>query len=219
MLSLSQAIVPATAGDADASCGSCRERKALDPKSRPMTTDATQIDFAQLYEQHFDLVWRALRRYGVPDAELQDALQEVFLTVHDRFSSFEGRSTLRTWIFGIARRIARNHRPGSLLEMTDPALLDQVSPIDAGDDPACDQLEHARILQTLLTQLTPERREIVVLVELEQLTIAEAAEILNENANTLQSRLRLARSDLASAWGRTAAQQDWRRKCATMNRG
>lgn len=224
MLPLSQAMLSSTVDSstvdsiASPSCP-LRERNAPDAVSRPMTTERTKIDFTQLYEQHFDLVWRALRRYGVPDAELQDALQEVFLTVHDRFSTFEGRSTLRTWIYGIARRIARDHRLGSQLEMIDPGLLDQLSQPYPSDATGSDQAENARILYALLAQLTPERREIVVLVELEQMTIAEAADVLNENPNTLQSRLRLARSDLAAAWSRIAAQEDWRRQCATMNRG
>jgi RNA polymerase sigma-70 factor, ECF subfamily len=219
MLPLSQALLSSTVGSTASPRCPRGERNGPEAAPRPMTTDRTKIDFTQLYEQHFDLVWRALRRYGVPHAELQDALQEVFVTVHDRISSFEGRSTLRTWIYGIARRIARNHRPGSQLEMIDPGLLDQVPQAHSVDATGSDQVENSRLLYMLLAQLTPERREIVVLVELEQMTIAEAADVLNENPNTLQSRLRLARSDLAAAWGRIAAQQDWRRQCATMNRG
>src|SRR5512142_2005157 len=67
--------------------------------------------FDRVYEEHFDLVWRALRRHGVRPPELDDAIQEVFVVVHDRLPTFEGRSTLRTWIYGIARRVARDHRP------------------------------------------------------------------------------------------------------------
>lgn len=186
-------------------------------EKEPMILAGLAPDFAQLYQEHFDLVWRALRRYGVPQAELEDALQEVFLTVHDRFESFEGRSSLRTWIYGIARRIARDHRPTGRFEMTDPVVLD-ANPAISEDLPVSEEHENASLLRLLLAELTPERREIVVLVELEQMTVSEAAEVLKENPNTLQSRLRLAKGDLAKAWTRIDAQEAWRsKKCAAMN--
>src|SRR6186713_2887600 len=66
--------------------------------------------FAEVYESCAKLVWRNLRRLGVPEAALEDAAQDVFLVVHRRLSEFEGRSTLRTWIFGIVLRVAARHR-------------------------------------------------------------------------------------------------------------
>jgi RNA polymerase sigma-70 factor, ECF subfamily len=177
------------------------------------------LRFSQIYACHFDLAWRALRRYGVPAADLEDALQEVFLTVHDRIHTFEGRSSLRTWIYGIARRVAREHRPEGRLEICEPGSMDELPGVGTIDDgPDAEQHENARILYALLAELPQERREVLVLVELEQLTVAEAAEILGENQNTLQSRLRAARMELSSAWARLNAGEDWRRGCAANNR-
>ncbi len=198
--------------------------RVFGPPPRPAQWSASQrgdavssppeTDFAELYRTHFDLVWRALRRYGVAPDSLEDALQEVFLVVHRRLESFEGRSSLRTWIFGIARRVARDHRASAQFEMTEPALLEQHSTDDATDERTA-AWEASRLLHSLLSQLAPDRRELLVLVELEQMTVAEAAQVLGENANTLQSRLRQARAELAQAWERQQVQNQWRQSCAT----
>lgn len=174
------------------------------------------LAFDRLYEEHFALVWRALRRYGVEGAELDDALQEVFLVVHAKLASFEGRSSVRTWIYGIARRVARDHRTEARLEVRDPGMLDELPATREGV--TSEQRDQTRLLYALLDELEPARREVVVLVELEQMTVAEAAEILGENPNTLQSRLRLARGDLAQAWERQCARDTWRSQCATTKR-
>ena len=71
----------------------------------PVTSGAVPA-FERVYEEHFDFVWRSLRRLGVPRSALDDAVQEVFLVVHRRLAEFEGRSSLKTWLFGIAVHIA-----------------------------------------------------------------------------------------------------------------
>ena len=177
---------------------------------------AQALPFAQIYSDYFDMVWRALCRMGVAESQLEDALQEVFMTAHDRLDTFRGHSNLGTWLYGIARRVARNHRPKARTEFVDPLRLDEmVGPLDADHSASIEQREASRILQGLLAQLPTERSEILVLVELEQMTVAEAAEVLGENPNTLQSRLRLGREELAQAYSRLMAEQAWRRQCAT----
>src|SRR3954465_1058519 len=64
-------------------------------------------DWSAFYDEHFDFVWRSLRRLGVPEALLDDAAQEVFLVAFRREKEFEGRSSVRTWLFGIAWNRAR----------------------------------------------------------------------------------------------------------------
>ena len=205
--------------DTEASCGA--ERRS-DDVARSMPAPIDRPSFEQAYGESFDMVLRALRRYGVPQAQLEDALQEVFATVHDRLSSFERRSSLRTWVYGIARRVARNHRRRWREETFDPAQLDEIdNQLDNGarqrdaSERNVEKLDAARLLYNLLAQLAPEQREILILVELEQMTVTEAAEVLEENRHTLQSRLRRAHEDLARAYRRQAAEQAWRRQCTT----
>ena len=65
---------------------------------------------ATLYERHARAVWRTLLRLGVPQANIEDAVQDVFLTAHANQAGFEQRSSARTWLLGIAIRVASNAR-------------------------------------------------------------------------------------------------------------
>jgi RNA polymerase sigma-70 factor (ECF subfamily) len=175
-------------------------------------------EFDAIYQEHSDLAWRTLRRYGVPDASIDDAIQDVFMVVHTRFTSFEGRSSLRTWIFGIARRVARDHRPSaraqgegvgadSLEALPDVASKSPLATLEA--------IEGARLLESLLAALAPKKREVFILVELEQMTVLEASQALGLNPNTVSSRLRAARQDLEQALARLEAHNGWRQRCPT----
>src|SRR5262245_44836563 len=63
-----------------------------------------------IYEAHVAYVWRVVQRLGVPESSADDAVQDVFLVVHRKLDGFEGRSSIRTWLYGIALRVARDHR-------------------------------------------------------------------------------------------------------------
>jgi RNA polymerase sigma-70 factor, ECF subfamily len=70
----------------------------------------TAPTFEEVYDEYFAFVWRCLRRLGVSPAAIDDAVQEVFIVVHRRLGEFEQRSSLKTWLFGIAFRVAGAHR-------------------------------------------------------------------------------------------------------------
>src|SRR6188474_2580416 len=82
--------------------------------------------FRQIYDEHFRFVWRSLARLGVRESDLGDVTQEVFVIVHRKLSEFEGRSKVTTWLFGIAMRVARDHRQSAVVRReiaTDDASL------------------------------------------------------------------------------------------------
>src|SRR5689334_18971419 len=64
----------------------------------------------RIYELHADFVFRALRALGVPSRDVGDVMQEVFLTVHRALPGFEGRCSMKTWLFTICRSAARDRR-------------------------------------------------------------------------------------------------------------
>ena len=68
------------------------------------------MTFKEVYDEHFRFVWRSLRRLGVRESDVPDAVQDVFLVVHRRLAEFEGRSKVTTWLFGICFRVARDRR-------------------------------------------------------------------------------------------------------------
>src|SRR3954469_16481511 len=73
-------------------------------------SDGLKPTVRQVFDEHARYIWRTLRHLGVSDADTPDLCQEVFVTVHDRLPSFEGRSSLRTWLYGICIRGASEPR-------------------------------------------------------------------------------------------------------------
>src|SRR6516165_2467356 len=68
------------------------------------------VRFEDVYSEHAAFVMRTVRRLGVNAADVPDTSQQVFMTVHRRLSSFDGSSAVRTWLFGICRRVAADWR-------------------------------------------------------------------------------------------------------------
>lgn len=159
---------------------------------------AEPVPFEGIFREHFDFVWRALRSFGVSDGALDDAAQEVFLCVHRRLPEFEGRSSLRTWIYSIAYRTAQNYRRSARRRSVAPIEGDLPSS-EPGPSERLATVQASRFVLDFLDRLAPERRDVFVLCVLEELTAPDAAEILQVKLNTVYSRLRLARADFRRA--------------------
>src|SRR5262249_16903894 len=65
--------------------------------------------FRDVYDNHFEFVWRYAAFHGVPATALDDVVQEVFIVVHGRIPTFEGRASLRAWIAGVAHNVVRDY--------------------------------------------------------------------------------------------------------------
>ncbi|MDB4976197.1 MAG: polymerase sigma factor RpoE [Myxococcaceae bacterium] len=184
-------------GMRQATAGEPEEPTSLAAASRER--EPVQPSFAQVYEQHFEFVWRSARRLGVPEASLDDVVQDVFVTVYRRLEAFEGRAQLRTWLFGILRFTVRDLRRSARRKPTEELSPDL--PDTALSSPQ-DSLAHAqgtRLLHAVLLELNDDAREVFVLSELEQLSAPEVAAALALNVNTVYSRLRSARKDFEAA--------------------
>ena len=173
---------------------------------RPSPTEhaGAELDFAAVYDDHVDLVWRALRRLGVPEGAIEDATQDVFLVVHRRLGEFEGRSTLSTWVYGIAVGVARNHRRTRRRRPEHPSdgIEDELVASNASPERGAADAEAVALLERLLATLDADKREVFVLAELEELTAPEIGAALSLNVNTVYTRLRAA-TPLVSALTRT----------------
>jgi RNA polymerase sigma-70 factor (ECF subfamily) len=168
-------------------------------------TEHAAPDFEEVYDQHFDFVWRSLRRLGVPAEQLDDAAQEVFLVVHRRLGAFQGRSSLKTWVFGIVLRVSQATRRATRRRSAEPLVEDAVASGAATPAEITEKAEAARLVNTLLEALSEDHRAVFVLAELEQMTAPEIAEALGVNLNTVYSRLRAARKDFSAALQRHRA--------------
>jgi RNA polymerase sigma-70 factor (ECF subfamily) len=167
-------------------------------------------DWSAFYEAHFDSIWRGLRRLGVAEASLDDAAQEVFLIAFRRIDRFEGRSTLRTWLFGIAVMVARRFHEGRAAHAV-AELPESLPDLEAlGPHESLDQAEAVRRLYRILDQLDADKRAVFVMAELSEMTAPEIAEATRAPLNTVYSRLRAARRDFDAALKRLRAQERWR---------
>lgn len=155
----------------------------------------------EVYEREFDFVWRNLRRLGVAETALRDAAQDVFVVVHRRIAEFEGRSPLKSWLYSIVTRVARDHRRGvrrKHLGQTEEAdtVVDEREP---GPQRSAERNQDLRVLLELLNQLDDDKREAFILSDLEEMSAPEIAAAVGANLNTVYSRIRAARLELRAA--------------------
>jgi len=150
---------------------------------------APVLVFDEVYAAHVGFVWRIVRAFGLPDAAVEDVVQEVFVIVHRRLPEFEGRAAITTWLFAIARRVALAAR--RRVARTEP-LADEPTG-NADTFAAVSRAQAAAIVAAILDTMDEDKRIVFSLVELEQLSVPEVAKMLDLNLNTAYSRLRLAR--------------------------
>ena len=181
-----------------------------DPRARAATPE--RPSFESLYDAYFPYIWRSVQRLGIPLSQADDVVQEVFIVVHRKLPEFEGRSTPKTWLYGIALRVARAHRTKA--RRSDEPIGTEVermrAPGSTHPDEIAENAEAARLVDALLEGLEYDQREVFVLAELEELSAPEIAEALGAKLNTVYSRLRLARAAFAEAASRWRARDQWR---------
>ncbi|MBN2191761.1 MAG: sigma-70 family RNA polymerase sigma factor [Polyangiaceae bacterium] len=181
--------------------------KPVGPAGSGRTADEESLVFDSVYETYLPYVWRTLARMGVPEPSVEDAAQEVFIVVHRQLGDFEGRSTLKTWLFSITFRVAQEwlRRARRTRSATLPAeVSDERCP---GPYEGAVRSQAIALLYQLLTALEPEKRAVFIMGELEQMSIPEIAEALGANANTVASRLRKARREFDAAVRRLAVRE------------
>lgn len=157
---------------------------------------SAKAELGAVYRENVRYVWRCVRHLGVREADVEDITHEVFLVIGRKLSSFEGRSSLKTWIYGITLRVCGDHRKkaSTRREVAVAEHPDATSPDDPHDEAA---RSHLRLrLQRHLDALSLPQREVFVLYELEELPMKEVAEIVGVPLQTAYSRLHAARECL-----------------------
>jgi RNA polymerase sigma-70 factor (ECF subfamily) len=130
----------------------------------------------------------------VPERDLPDAVQDVFVVAHAKLSDFEARSRIETWLYGICLRLASDRRrsAASRLEVYGHET-ERVSDARAPTE-ATERREGLELLERILSALPLEQRAVFVLFEIDALSCDAIAELLEIPLGTVYSRLRLARS-------------------------
>jgi len=150
----------------------------------------------RLYRAHVDRVHRLVARIlGPADADVEDVVQQVFLAALDGARKFDGRSSVSTWVLGIAMRRALDHARARWRRDRWTKLRQTVG-LGRGWMPP-DQIHGARTeAEALLARLRPELRSVFVLHEVEGYTLAEIREMSGVSTSTLHARLKTARKKL-----------------------
>ena len=165
-------------------------------------------DFPTLYRAEFAYVWNTLRRLGAPSRDLEDLAHDLFVVVHRHLPDYDRSRPLRPWLFGIAIRVLSDYRRtfrNSRERLDRTRVADQA--ID-GAPPQDEKLAEAQsraLLMAALDRLDFDRRVVLVMHDLDEISVPEIAATLAIPLNTAYSRLRLARVDVVAAVRRRGA--------------
>jgi RNA polymerase sigma-70 factor (ECF subfamily) len=163
--------------------------------------DETAV-FSELYRENVAFVWRSLRRLGVRERDVDDVCQEVFVIVHRKLWTFGTNATMRTWLFGIARRVAADHRKRAHVRRETPAAPSELDANQGRTPEGSDAIELRRaraVLDEILDELDEAKRAVFVLFELEEMPMSEVAKAVECPLQTAYSRLAAARKQVESA--------------------
>jgi RNA polymerase sigma-70 factor, ECF subfamily len=181
--------------------------RAADTRHLEAPVNVQRLDLRALFETQYASVWRLLRRFGVPVAQLDDAAQEVFWVAARRLADIApGRE--RAFLYGVAMRVASNMvREGRAL----PPLVDvdecpHVSDERPSPEEQLDEQRARELLDVVLDRMAADLRVVFVLFELEGLEVREIAELEGVPIGTASSRLRRAREEFSALAKRARAQ-------------
>ena len=161
-----------------------------------MTDERSQ--FEQAYRAEFDYVWNSLRRFGIPERDLNDVCHDVFMVVYRKWDDYDPDRPLRPWLYGIAFRVASDYKKkasNARETLSDPAppsrppsVYDKMSK-ERARDLVMEALQHVEL----------DRRAVFVMAELDGYAVPEVADALSIPVKTAYSRIRLAREEFKQA--------------------
>lgn len=172
----------------------------------PSGTVSVAPEFATVFSEHLHYLWCALRRLGIRECDLEDVAHEVLVRVHAQLPQHDPEQPIRPWLFGLALGTAANYRRLARhrleLHAVPPEPLDQNPPADehliAG--------ERRALVQKALELVPLQNRALLILHDMDEVTIPAAATALGIGLNTAYSRLRLGREAFRKALARLVAQ-------------
>jgi RNA polymerase sigma-70 factor (ECF subfamily) len=189
-------------------------RSGADVRSGQAT--APLPSFEDIYKQYFDFVWSSARHLGAERDAVDDVVQDAFIVIHSRLVTLQRPEALRSWIYGVVRRTASDHRRsrrtrdaararlGTELKWRQPP---RPSPLEMAE-----RNDHLVLLESVLAEIDEPKREIFVMVEILEMTVPEVAQALAMPLNTAYSRLRRARQSFEEALAEHGAIDQARRR-------
>lgn len=159
--------------------------------------NAQRLDVRALFDAHYASIWRLLRRLGVPEAQVDDAAQEVFWVAARRIADIDlGRA--HSFLYGVALRVASQERRKRAIVPLGDDDLDDVRDHAPSPEEQLDQRRARALLDAVLDRMPDDLRSVFVLFELEGLEVKAIADLHEIPLGTASSRLRRAREEFAA---------------------
>lgn len=167
-----------------------------DPAVSPSVVPDAAGRIRAAVDAHHDFLWRQVRRFGIAPGDVDDVVQQAFVVFAQRIADVVPGAE-RAFLYAAGRNAASNHRrvAGRRREAWDDAA------VDAAPDPArsIEDISRARsLVDRILDGMDDDLRAVLVLFEVEEMTVPEIAALLEIPAGTAASRLRRAREDVTA---------------------
>lgn len=152
--------------------------------------DGNQDAFSMLYHRHIASVYKRVR-YIIPEADVEDVTQEVFISAMKSLASFRGDSQFGTWL-----RTLTNHKVAEFYRKRNRKQEPRFAPLSDAfgkmEGSTSKMMEERIYIQKALSQLPENYREVIMLRFAEDLQFNEIAEIMNQNMEATKSLFRRA---------------------------
>jgi RNA polymerase sigma-70 factor (ECF subfamily) len=164
-----------------------------------------------LYDANFSNVYRLICRNGVMPAEAEDLCQKVFCIAHRKLPDTRQLHNLSGWLYGIALRVVSEHFRWHRVRRAKAWLLPDAPGTAPNEFASPEQLAGRDSLQVkiniILSGMSAKLRDVLVLLDVEDLRPQEAAEILGIPVNTVRSRRRLAQEEFRRRWQQVVGEE------------
>jgi RNA polymerase sigma-70 factor, ECF subfamily len=172
------------------------ELSSSDPGLLQRIARGDELAMRTLFARHQTSVYRWLMRLVGNAAIAEDLLSEVFLDVWRQAASFQGRSSVSTWLLAIARHKALSARRRRMDDQLDETVAAQMP--DPADDPetALEKKDRGELLRAALSELSDEHRQVLDLVYYHGRSVKETADIVGVGEATVKTRMFYARKRL-----------------------
>ena len=170
----------------------------------------SNLTFNELYDTHKDLVFNLCLNYLHNQEDAEDATQDIFVKIHQKLASFQRQSNLKTWVYRIGvnhcldilKSRKRQKRFAFLTDLFFPNSSELRHDTPTFDHPGI-LLERKELMEKLfqqINQLPSKQKTALILTKLEQMSVKEAAEIMNQSPKSVESLLQRAKRNLGKSW-------------------
>lgn len=158
------------------------------------------MDLETLYRLEFPWVHATVRRLGVSSGDIEDAVHDIFVKIHEKLEDYDEQRPRRPWLYAFVLRHVVDYRRRAKHRRMEPDVLAAV-PIDDSPSPEerTDMAERRGLLELALADVPPHRRDVIVMCKLDDLSTGDVARLLGVSEDTVSSRLRQGLENLQTA--------------------